>query len=70
MMRFNRTLVAIAVTTALATQAVEARDRAEQARRRQLSQAIAEGLKVTDKQFNSGLLGRFRAGLNRLLSKH
>jgi len=62
-------MVAIAITTALAKQAFLARTHADQERRRQLSQAIADGLKVTDKQYSSGLLGRFREGLSRLRVK-
>lgn len=69
MMRFNRTPVAIAITTTLAKQAFLARTHADQEQCRQLSQAIADGLKVTDKQYSKGLLGRSRKRLNRLRVK-
>lgn len=69
MMMFKRTTVATAITTALAQQAIQARIRAEQARRQLLKQAIAAGLEETDQKHNGGLLSRFRAGLSRLRGK-
>lgn len=69
MMMFKRTMVATAITTALAQQAIQARTRAENERRQQLKQAIAAGLEETDKKFSGGLLSRFRAGLSRLRGK-
>jgi len=69
-LRHRQTAVSSAVQWALMKQATEAADQAEreaeQARHERLAAALSEGLEGVDARHGGGLLGMFKAGLNRL----